>query len=70
MKDRNVYLKNDVILKCLEDYGFKLVDNDKKTCYTGNGFEIDVKTREIKSTNKSNLYILIILYNNNLLEIK
>ena len=68
--NKKVYVKEDLILAYLEEFGFKYVKKEDKEIYSGNGLEVDCKTREIKSINKSNLYIFILLYNNNLLDIK
>lgn len=67
---KKVYLKEDVILPILKDYGFKEKELEKKKIYTGNGYEVDFETREIKSTSKSDLTILIELYDRNYIECK
>lgn len=66
----NIYIKKDFILDGLKDYNFKYIKNDKKEVYSNNGIEIDVETRQVKSTSKCDLYLIIKLYNDNLLEIK
>lgn len=66
----NIYIKDNYILEGLKDYNFKYIKNDKKEVYSNNGIEIDVETRQVKSTSKCDLYLIIKLYNDNLLEIK
>lgn len=66
----NIYIKKDFILEGLKDYNFKYIKNDKKEVYSNNGIEIDIETRQVKSTSKCDLYTIIKLYNDNLLEIK
>lgn len=66
----NIYIKDNYILNGLKDYNFKYIKNDKKEVYSNNGIEIDVETRQVKSTSKCDLYTIIKLYNDNLLEIK
>lgn len=66
----NIYIKKDFILDGLKDYNFKYIKNDKKEVYSNNGIEIDIETRQVKSTSKCDLYLIIKLYNDNLLEIK
>lgn len=66
----NIYIKKDFILDGLKDYNFKYIKNDKKEVYSNNGIEVDIETRQVKSTSKCDLYTIIKLYNDNLLEIK
>lgn len=66
----NIYIKKDFILDGLKDYNFKYIKNDKKEVYSNNGIEVDIETRQVKSTSKCDLYLIIKLYNDNLLEIK
>lgn len=66
----NIYIKKDFILEGLKDYNFKYIKNDKKEVYSNNGIEVDIETRQVKSTSKCDLYTIIKLYNDNLLEIK
>ena len=70
MKQRKLFVKEDVLLPVLQEYGFKLVETEKKNCYQCNGIEVDTNTREVKSSNKSDLILLLDLYNNNLLDIR
>lgn len=65
-----IYLKENFIIKALEDYGFKLIENEKKKVYQAYGLEIDLKSKEVKSTSKTDLTIIIKMYNDNILEIK
>ena len=66
----NIYIKKDFILDGLKDYNFKYIKNDKKEVYSNNGIEVDIETRQVKSTSKCDLYLIIKMYNDNLLEIK
>ena len=73
MKENNnnekLYVKQDLMLEYLQEFGFKYVKKENKELYVGNGMEIDCQTRELKSTSKSNLSILLLLYKNNILDI-
>ena len=68
-ENSKIFLKQDVFLPLLKEYGFEYIKNEKKECYKGSGYEVECDTREIKSTSKCNLALLLLLYNNNLLDI-
>ena len=69
--NKKIYIKEDLILDYLKDFNFKYSKKDNgKEVYSGNGMEIDVKTREVKSISKVDLLIYITLYKNNIFDIK
>lgn len=68
---KKIYIKEDLILDYLLNYNFKNNKKDNgKEVYVGNGLEIDVKTKEVKSIGKVDLLIFIQLLENNIFDIK
>ena len=65
-----LYIKQDFILEGLKDYGFKYVKNEKREVYQNQGIEVDAATRLIRSTSKCDLYLIINMYNDNLIDLK